>query len=384
MHSMNMFPADDELEQIFSDKKQEKLNEKKNADLSDSPFPAPHEPIHPGLLLGVASVSRKNIKYLTRRKWTYHGVHKRGLNSCAIDAYLYLCLQADGNGHISNFNRMELVENKLCSDRTTYDTLKELEECGLIKVHGKLFQHFKHIQLLNYQVKPKERFLNLNRSFFLPGYDDYERFKSLSVGPKCLLLHILYYEERQEDRAGNSYEVYVAKLARQLGVQKQTVIRYIKQINDTFLRTVIVSKESVEASGEIRPFLSIASSTYDKRLKYDKLYFSADDLRITQIKNQSLGFWRKFNNWMEAHSFKERAIRSCNIYDETSHPADYVLLQENRNNFFNTIYHYLIEISLPVKDIYKVVLNRISEKGYLDELSISSIANDLHYRALIT
>lgn len=383
MHSANMFPADDELEQIFSERKLNKLDEK-NALMPESPFPSPLEPIHPGLLLGVAAVSRKNVKYLTRRKWIYQGVQRRGLNSCAIDAYLYLCLQADGNGHISNFNRLELVEKRICSDRTTYDTLKELEECGLIKINGKMFQHFKSIQLLNYQIRSKERFLNLNRSFFVPGYDDYERFKSLSVGPKCLLLHVLYHEERQEDRAGNSYEVYVARLARQLGVQKQTVIRYIKQINETFLRTVIVSKESVEASGEIRSLFSITSSTYDKRLKYDKLYFSADDLRITQIKNQALGFWRKFDYWMETHSFKERVIRSCRLYDESTHPADDVLLKENRKNFFNTIYHYLIEICLPVKDIYKVVLHHISEKGYLDELSISAIANDLHYMELIT
>lgn len=380
---MNMLPADEELEQIFSDKKLN-ISDDQNADTSDSPFPSPLEPIHPGLLLGIAAVSRKNVKYLTRRKWIYHGIQKRGLNSCAIDAYLYLCLQADGNGHISNFNRLELVDNKICSDRTTYDTLKELEECGLIKIHGKMFQHFKSIQLFNYEIKSKERFLNLNRSFFVPGYEDYEKFKSLSVGPKCLLLHVLYHEARQEDRAGNSYEVYVAKLARQLGVQKQTVIRYIKQINDTFLRSVIISKESAEASGEIRPLLSITSAAYDKRLKYDKLYFSADDLRITQIKNQALGFWRKFEYWMQTHSFKERVIRSCRLYDVTTHPSDAVLMQENRKNFFNTIYHYLIEICLPVKDIYKVVLHHISEKGYLDELSISSIANDLHYMAQIT
>lgn len=374
------FPADNELDQIFSDIIPAKLN----TNLSKTSFTTSNESVYPGLLLGVAAVSRKNVKYLTRRKWKYHGIQKHGLNSCAINVYLYLCLQADGKGHIQNFNRLELVEKKLCSDRATYDTLRELEECGLIRIHGKMFQHFKNIELLNYQIGSKERFLNLNHSFFVPGYDDYERFKSLSVGPKCLLLHVLYYEEHQEDRAGNSYEVYVEKLARQLGVQKQTVIRYIKQINETFLRTVILAKESVESSGEIRPFFYVTSSKYDKRLKYDKLFIPADDLRITKIKNQALGFWRKFEDWMKTHSFKERAIRSCKLYDDTTHSADDVLIQENRKNFFNTIYHYLFDISIPVKDIYKVVLDRISEKGYLDELSISAIANDLHYRTSVT
>lgn len=372
--------ADIELDQIFSDTIPQKLN----TDFSKTSASNSYEPLSPGLLLGVAAVSRKNVKYLIRRKWKYHGIQKHGLNSCAINVYLYLCLHADSKGHIQNFNRLELVEKKLCSDRATYDTLKELEECGLIRIHGKMFQHFKNIELLNYQIGSKERFLNLNHSFFVPGYDDYERFKSLSVGPKCLLLHVLYYEEHQEDRAGNSYEVYVEKLARQLGVQKQTVIRYIKQINDTFLRTVLLAKESVESSGEIRPFLYITPSKYDKRLKYDRLLIPADDLRITKIKNQAFGFWRKFDDWMATHSFKERAIRSCKLSDDTTHSTDDVLIKENRKNFFNTIYHYLFDICIPIKDIYKVVLNRISEKGFLDELSISAIANDLHYRALVT
>lgn len=334
------------------------------------------------LLMGLNAISRKNIKYLTRRKWKYMGEQKHGLTSCAIDAYIFLCLNATSDGFIRNFSHDDFTGlhggDKICSDRAVYNILQLLESNGLIKVSGKKYSHFRDITLLNCKIKEKERFLNLNHSFFLPGEEDHEVFKQLSVGPKSLLLYVLYSQHFEVDASGNVFEIKISELAREMGVKKQTAIRYIKQINEAFHRTIIIPSLENEGTKSIElSALNVKGLIYDERVKYDSLSLPIDFIQYKRVQNRSLGFWREFNTFLQEHNIKERTILGRNLTDPASYGTSKEKMDKNRYNFFNVLYHALCECNIHIHDVYKIVLRQFRKTGYFDEIAVAAISNNI-------
>lgn len=327
-----------------------------------------------GLLLGLSAISRKNIRFLTKRKWKHNGILKKGLTGCAINAYIHLCTIATGAGIVEDFCHEDFTKNHICSDRAVYDILSLLEENGLIKISGKKYSHFRRIILTNAHIGSKERFLSLNRTFFHPGEQDYEIFKSLSVGPKSLLLYILYSEQQKADTNGYTYTGKISQLASYMGVKKSTVIQYIKQINEAFSRTIIEPEYDVEDN--FVP-LQVQGASYDHRIHYDILNLPVIVKRSTMTQNKSFGFWRSFEKWLKKHQFKERTIRGRNLTDPSTYGSSEELISINRKNFHNTLYLAIIECSVKADLAYRIVLNSIRKSGYIDEISIAEISNNL-------
>lgn len=333
------------------------------------------------LLLGLSAVSRKNIRFLTKRKWKHNGIFHKGITSQAIDAYIRLCSIATADGWVHDFSHEDFTSIGICSDRSVYNLLSLLSEQGLIKVYGKKYSHFRDIKLLNTEVKGKERFLSLNRTFFQPDnqvssfaseqVNDYETFRSLSVGPKCLLLYILYMEEQTADSFHFTYTGKITQLASYMGVKKSTVIHYIKQINDAFKRPLIHMETEPDEP------VAISSSPYDNRVKYDMISLPSTWKRLTTAQNRSYGFWREFERWMKKHSFKEVSSRPSNLFDPESQLSSSEKLQLNRKHLHNTLYHALVEDGLDAGLVYKTLLKCIREHGYLDEIVVARLHNSL-------
>lgn len=314
-------------------------------------------------LYGNAAVSMHNIAKLTKRKLRLDGKMVRGFSSETINVYLYLCLHANHLGQINHFSHEDLLSNGLCSDRAVYDILNTLETHGLIKVTGDNYSHYRTILLQNYQIGKKERFLNLNMTFFraYDGSSDYEHFLALSAGPKSLLLYVLYKFNQQEDSNGNVFEIDVSEFAKYMRVKKPTINRYIRQVNETFGRMVItIYRYRDLTSGRSR------FSQYDNRFRYRAVAVSKQEKSFTSIANASLGFWRDFALWLAKHNFRERTIRARQLYDPSSHLTEKQLLQRNRNMFFDALVK-LFSLNKNLKDIYETVYKCIKSTGYFDE-----------------
>lgn len=312
------------------------------------------------VLMGNSAVSCKNIDKLTKRKLLIHGKTVHGLSSEAIDVYLYLCANANAKGEINHFSYYELVNNNICSSRAVYDIFDTLENFDLIRVIGKKYYHYKKIILKNYKINKKERFLNLNRTYFRMGTEDYYNFQSLSAGSKSLLLFALYKANLKPDANNNLFEINIDEFAKYMRIKKQTIIKYIKQINDTFHYQIL----NISAYKEYRHSDKIY--TFDKRFHYKSLSISKDLNYISLLKNDSSGFWRDFRIWLEKHNFEERTIRARELQNSNTWGSDEELKERNRNYFFQSVYS-LIHNNISFKEIYKIVYQTVKMTGFFDE-----------------
>jgi hypothetical protein len=315
------------------------------------------------LLLGDAALSEKEIAILCRRK--KHGL-ERGLTSNEIMTYLYLKLHAY-NGWYRYFQHADLTEHLGISDRDIYYVLSALQKARLISVHGDKYSHFKDIHIYHRGVKKKTRFLSLNRTYFREGEKDYEKFNSLSAGPKSMMLYILFREKLRPDAHGNSIEMNVGDISRYMGLKKSTVISYIKQVNEVWPDFLHIQKSCFGSAKE-----EILAAMADKRRRYGAICSKTIHKTSSTIENGAQGFWRNFDLWLKTHGIEERCNVARLLYDERTHGTDIERMKRNRELFF-TILYAALKNGTGIYDIYKVFYRSVMRTGFFDEETVAAL-----------
>lgn len=308
------------------------------------------------LLLGDAALTEKEINIICKRK----GRSNRGMSSNEILAYLYL-KQHSSNGWYRFFRHSDFVDALDISDRDVYHVLTSLENLRLIKVHGKKYSHYRDIRIYHIGVKPKTRFLSLNRTYFRSGEDDYIKFKELSAGAKSMLIYILYKEKFKPDAHGNAIELIVKEIAHFMGLKKATVIEYIKEINEQWENFLVIQNACYGTTGPAR-----LAALLDRRRRYGAISSKFDNKTSTSLVNNSAGFWRSFDLWLKSHGIKERSIRERLLYDSSTHGTLEERITRNRELFYNIIYSCLVK-GISTFDIFKTFYQMVHETGYFDE-----------------
>ena len=324
------------------------------------------------LMMGSSYLSDGEIKILSNRKIASLG--KRGLSSNEIMVYLYFKLVSFG-GVVKYLWNTEVCSELGISPRDVYHVITALNKVGLIGVEGGRCRHSKVIRIRHYTNKSPSRFLSLNRTFFHKGEDDYEAFKSLSAGAKSTLIFVLAREKFRINEFGhvvpktygNSIEVSVPDIVKALGVQRDTVIQYIKEINEKFHDFFKVVKALNGTLNDRR--LAVMQ---DKRIKYGGIISNAARRGLSTVDNKSCGFWRMFDKWLTCHGFDTKPIPFTNKIKEdgkicvfsSSTPKQ---KEENiRSDLFNNIIQLLKEGISPSR-IYNDVCKLISSAGGIHE-----------------
>lgn len=305
-------------------------------------------------LMGDASLTEKEIEILCKRKGNKIS---GGLSSNEIMAYLYLKLYSC-NGWYRLFSHSDFIDKLGISDRDIYYILQELERVGLIKVHGEKYSHFRDIRIYHVGIKKKTRFLSLNRTYFRAGHEDYVKFGSLTAGAKSMMLYLLFMENFKPDDNNNVIEINVIKIAKYMGLKKPTIIKYIKEVNEVWPGFLIVQKQCYGASIEER-----LAALKDKRRRYGAVISKAEQKRFTVLENNSPGFWRYFDIWLDIHGIKERSVLAR--YDtETDTELDRII--KNRELLFRII-NAAAHKGVSSFDILKKFNQLVSIRGFFDE-----------------
>ncbi len=322
-------------------------------------------------LMGSAYLSAGEVKILSSRKISSLG---RGLSSNEIMVYLYIKLYSH-DGKLKSLSHGELCDYTGISPRDIYHVLKSLNKVGLIGIKGNPRCHSKTITLRHYSLRPSGRFLSLNRTFFHRGNEDYESFKSLSAGAKSMLIYVLSKEKFRKNEYGevvpksygNSIEVSVPDIVNSLGVQRDTVILYIREINEKFHDFFNVVKALYGTLNDRR--LAVMQ---DKRIKYGGIISNAARRSFSTVENKAFGFWRLFDQWLTCHGYNKAPV---SLRDASKGDGKIFLSLSSdpeqrevkiRSGLFNSVIRLLKE-GVGLSAIYKDTVRLISSVGGLSE-----------------
>ena len=325
------------------------------------------------LLMGSAYLTDGEVKILCNRKISSI---QRGLSSNEIMTYLYLKLHSQG-GIVRSLSHAEICDSLDISPRDVYHVLGTLNRVGLIGIEGKPGLHYKNIRIRHYSGKAPSRFLSLNRTFFHDGEDDYASFKKLSAGAKSAMIYLLSREKFWKNNLGqaapksygNSIEVSMVDIVKSLGVQRDTAILYLRELNDAFHDFFNVVHALNGTLNDRRLAL-----IQDKRVKYGGVVSNAARRWLSTLDNKALGFWRLFDQWLTCHGYSRVPISSANTLRRDEHiylPISQNPVQRNKDirsmTFTNII--RLLQEGISSSAIYRNVVKLISSAGGLsDEL----------------
>ncbi len=321
------------------------------------------------LLMGSAYLSDGEVKILCNRKITSLN---RGLSSNEIMAYLYLKLHSQG-GIVRSLSHAEICDNLDISPRDVYHVLGTLNKVGLLGIEGKPGMHYRNIRIRHYSEKTPSRFLSLNRTFFHQGEDDHESFKKLSAGAKSAMIYLLSREKFWKNNGksgpktyGNSIEVSTQDIVKALGVQRDTVILYIRELNDAFHDFFNIVHALTGTLNDRRLAL-----IQDRRIKYGGVTSNAARRWLSTIDNKALGFWRLFDQWLTCHGYRKELVPVSTV-PFTEHGDIFITLADDPAQRLNQIRSVtftniirLLQEGVKASKIYKDVVNYISQAGGL-------------------
>jgi len=176
-------------------------------------------------------------KLINKHIITGEGTSIYGASNSCICTIIYLCTLCDVTGLVEDFRILDLVGKTCSSERGAYYVLSKLEEKGIIRVECYCKNGYRDIHILDNDFSKyehtKERYLNLNRSFFNVNDTSefgFNAFRGLSLFAKKLLLYTLFEYDAQRGRHG--YRSYMYRLAGKLGIKTESLVkRYVDEIS---------------------------------------------------------------------------------------------------------------------------------------------------------
>lgn len=301
-------------------------------------------------LRGSYKLSADVIRKLTARTLTdKEGLKTSGATKLMIGAMIYFSHICSPSGHISDFKIAELSLVLKCSNRSTFNVLKDLEDKGFISISENLWNGFRDIDILNNDFSSHRdniRYLNTNREFFdYRSNNGYDKFMSLSLfSMRLFLLILINYNEK------NGYHVSHDTLCAQLKIKNRSLIhKYLTELKD------IVGDLFVERKNPI------------KKLKYGSINIpSKEDILIPQ--------YGLTNNQDSYYNYHWKAIIRKNAIEVP--PEEGTI--HNQAGRLCAIVSSFLEKHLNLKLIENTIYSIITDHGILNKHTYNDIYTRLN------